>query len=102
MENHGLGTQHGKMCTEIQLEMSQISHNLFGPSAQIGQLSGMFLKKSLFTCPLSIILYIIMHFVHPSQPYRKYLNLAFRRKCSLVVYHTGFRLIESLVRNGDR
>ena len=45
---------------------------------------------------------VIVHIAHPSQPYRKYLNLALRRKCSLVVYHTGFRLIENLVRNGDR
>ena len=37
-----------------QLEIPQIPHNLFGPSAQIGQLFGIFLKKVLITCPLSV------------------------------------------------
>ena len=34
--------------------MPQIPQNLFGPSAQIGQLFGIFLKRVLFTCPFSI------------------------------------------------
>ena len=38
----------------VQLETPQIPHNLFGPSAQIGQLFGIFLKKALITCPLSM------------------------------------------------
>ena len=31
----------------IKLEIAQIPHNLFGPSTQIGQLFGIFLKKAL-------------------------------------------------------
>ena len=38
----------------IQLEIPQIPHNLCSPSAQIGQLFEMFLKKALITCPLSM------------------------------------------------
>ena len=32
----------------------QISHNLFGPSAQIGQLFEIFLRRIFITCPLSM------------------------------------------------
>ena len=32
----------------------EIPHNLFGPSAQIGQLFGIFLKKAPITYPLSM------------------------------------------------
>ena len=35
----------------VQLELP---HNLFGPSIQIGQLFGIFLKKAVITCPLSM------------------------------------------------
>ena len=38
---------------KVQLEIPQIPHNLFGPSAQIGELFGIFLK-ALITCPLSM------------------------------------------------
>ena len=38
----------------IQLEILQTPDNLFGQSAQIGQLFGIFLKKALITCPLSM------------------------------------------------
>ena len=38
----------------VQLEIPQVPHNLFGPSAQIGQLFGIFKKKALITCPLSM------------------------------------------------
>ena len=44
---------------KVQLE---IPHNLFGPSVQISQLFGIFLKKVLITCPLSM-LYIITCYV---------------------------------------
>ena len=43
-----------KCVLKVQLEMPQISHNLFGPSPQIGKLFGIFLKKALFKCPLSM------------------------------------------------
>ena len=39
----------------VQLEIPQISNNLFRPSAQIGHLFGIFLKKGLITCPLSMV-----------------------------------------------
>ena len=38
----------------VQLEIPQIPNNLLSPSAQIGQLFGIFLKESLIACPLSI------------------------------------------------
>ena len=38
----------------VQLEIPQIPYNLFSPSAQIGQLFGIFKKKALITCPLSM------------------------------------------------
>ena len=47
----------------------QIPHKLFGPSAIIGQSFGMFLKKALITCPLSIFLAI--HIVKES-PFSAY------------------------------
>ena len=37
-----------------QLEILQIHHNLFGPKSQISQLFGIFLRKALITCPLSM------------------------------------------------
>ena len=40
-----------KYVLKVHLE---ILHNLFGPSAQIGQLFGIFLKKVLFTSPSSM------------------------------------------------
>ena len=40
----------------VQLKIPQITHNLVDPSAQIGQLLVIFLKKALVTCPLSIII----------------------------------------------
>ena len=39
-----------KYLLKVQLKVSQIPHNFFGPSAQIGQSFGMFLKKVLITC----------------------------------------------------
>ena len=38
----------------VQLEIPQIPLNLFVPSAQIGQLFGIFKKKTLITCSLSM------------------------------------------------
>jgi hypothetical protein len=46
MENYRLRTQNAKIVLIFQLEMPQIPFNLFGPSAQINQLFGIFLKKS--------------------------------------------------------
>ena len=40
-----------KYLLKVQLKVSQIPHNFFGPSAQIGQSFGMFLKKVLITYP---------------------------------------------------
>ena len=46
----------GILCWEFNyLEIPQIPHNLFGPSAQIGQLFRIFLKKVVITCPLSMV-----------------------------------------------
>ena len=55
MENHGIGTHNDKNCVLIvQLEIPQIPYNLLGPPAQIGQLFGIFFKKALIRCPLSM------------------------------------------------
>jgi hypothetical protein len=41
----------------VLIDQLEIPHNLFGPSVQIGQLFGIFLKKkTLITCPLCILL----------------------------------------------
>jgi hypothetical protein len=53
MENH-LWKYDDKICTESSTENTPtILHNLFGPSAQIGQLFGIFLRKVPITIPLS-------------------------------------------------
>ena len=59
MKNHGLesmtrDTTITKCLLIVQLEIPQISHNLFGLSAQISQSFGIFLKIALITCPLSM------------------------------------------------
>ena len=54
MENHGIGTQNEKMCN-FNWKYPHVPHNLFCPSAQIGQLFVMFLWKILITCLLSLI-----------------------------------------------
>ena len=46
---------------KVQLKISQIPHHLFGPFSPIGQLFGIFLKKALITCPLSIPKTIELH-----------------------------------------
>jgi hypothetical protein len=43
----------GHTMTKCVLEIPQIPHNLFDPSAQIGQLFVIFLKK--ITCALSMV-----------------------------------------------
>ena len=43
-----------KHVLKVQLEIPQTPLNLFGLSAQIGQLFWMYLKKALFKCPLSM------------------------------------------------
>ena len=42
MDNHGL----------VQLVIPKIPHNLFGPSAQIGQWFGIFLKNKIEGTPI--------------------------------------------------
>ena len=63
-----------KFVLRFQLEIPQIPHNFFGPSAKIGQLFGNFLKKVLITCPMSMINYINYHYrpirQHPQNFYR--------------------------------
>ena len=58
MENYGLGTHSDKMCADKYFNwkyVPQIPHNLFGPSAQIDQLFGIFLKKAFIRCLLFMI-----------------------------------------------
>ena len=42
------------MTKRLTKSIAEKHHNLFGPSAQIGQLSKIFLKNLLITCPLSM------------------------------------------------
>jgi hypothetical protein len=45
-EIHTLRTYNEKMCADSSTGKTQITHNLFGPSAQIGKLFEIFLKKA--------------------------------------------------------
>ena len=61
MENHGLGTHNDKIFDNMWFNrkyVSQIPPNFFGPSTQIGQLYGIFLKNALITYPLSMLKYL--------------------------------------------
>ena len=57
MENNGLGTHNRKFWAENSMEIPQIPYNLLDnllrPSAQIGQLFRIFLRKVPITFPLS-------------------------------------------------
>ena len=59
----------------LQLEIPQIPHNLFDLSAQIGQLFGIFLKKALITCPLSMV--ILFCFVIQYERHSRTFNMSF-------------------------
>ena len=59
MENQRLGTRNDKMCAESFDGNTPNTLNLFCPSAQTGQLLGIFFwKKDLITCLLSTIKWI--------------------------------------------
>ena len=63
MKINGLGTLNDKMDMEMEMEIPQIPHNSFCPSVQIGKFFGIFLKKSLITCPLSMHFTIIFQYI---------------------------------------
>ena len=71
-----------KYVLKVQVEIPQISHNLYDPCTQISQLFGIFLKKALITCPLSMIQSI--HLLKNSQS-ETGLNLAQGKKRTLVL-----------------
>ena len=62
MENHKIVTHNKKNVVWILLEMPQIPHKLFGPFAQIGQLSGIFLKKKTLHTSM------VIHYSHQQKP----------------------------------
>ena len=55
MKHHEQGTQNDKMYAKSSTGNTlNTPYNSFRPSAQIDQLLGIFLKKALITCPLSM------------------------------------------------
>ena len=77
MKNHGLGTY--KCVLKAQLEILQIVHIFFGPSARIGQLFGIFLKIALITYPLSLSTFIALAYMLLSGLSSTYLHISNRK-----------------------